>query len=79
MAAETIVGRDGGQGIPQLGQDGSQQVHSSSLLMLPARMFANAVMEALSSQAFTALTSRPSYARPFPELTTFAPGVILFS
>ena len=52
---------------------------SSSLLMLPARMFANAVMEALSSQAFTALTSRPSYARPFPELTTFAPGVILFS
>ena len=52
---------------------------SSSLLMLPARMFANAVMEALSPQAFTALTSRPSYARPSRELTTFAPGVILFS
>ena len=49
---------------------------SSSLLVLP---FANAVMEVLSSQAFTALTSLPSYARPFPELTTFAPGVILFS
>ena len=52
---------------------------SSSPLMRPARTLANAVMEALSSQAFTVLTSLPFHAILSRELTSFAPGVILFS